>query len=66
MKLDLSRSELEAVQWATGQHTESNANDVKEMMLEGLSRNEAKALIRANAKIREKLGYKPMLKPEES
>jgi uncharacterized protein YoaH (UPF0181 family) len=63
MKVQLTRIELSAVLWAVGQHSESNANDIVEMMSEGLSRAEAKALIRANVKLRNAGRYKQNIKP---
>lgn len=57
MNVQLSPKELHAVLWAVGQFTSGNAYAIKEMMLDGLSRSQAQALIRAEVKL-----YAPLKK----
>lgn len=65
MKIELTRAEVEAVLWAVGQFTESNANDIQEMKRCGMSAHSAKALIRADNKLREQGHYRRLIKTDE-
>lgn len=50
--INLSKAELEAVLWAVSQHTDGNGRDVDELMLEGLTEEQAVALFAAEKKLK--------------
>jgi len=49
--ISLTEDEWKAVMWCIGNFTDGNARDVDEMMACGLSRDDCKALLRAEAKL---------------
>lgn len=66
MRIELTRAEVDAVLWATGNFTHANAYDIDEMVSNGLSRSQAKALLRAEDKMRLVGNYKPIRKTGEA
>lgn len=51
IKFELTEAEYKAVMWAVGMQTMGNARDLDEMVLCGMTMNEAKALARAEEKM---------------
>ncbi len=49
--IKLTAAELEAVLWAVGNMTDGNARDIDEMMACGITRREARNLLRAEIKM---------------
>ena len=52
MKRQLTRFELDQVLWAVSQFTDANARDLNQMRKDGLTTRQAKALCKADLKLR--------------
>ena len=63
MIIKLSREEIKACLWAIENHTAANANDIGEMLLEGMSAKQAVNLISANKILRRAIDEQREKKP---